>query len=903
MPLSTGAQESEERTEGILRYVIVDNSYAIVTGINDYPEGDVLVIPQKLGGYPVKELRSLNDYWVMIIDQLHYLAGKTVVIPKGVTTIGSRCFQLCGLKAVYFPKSLTTVGFCAFNYNNPVVYFEGSKEEINISFVYGGLEDPSVASTDKWVFNADYSAYYNEDVVTFNIIDEVKKYTSDGADLEYFNYLMSNNSFSNQKRFELFSEYFLNHGITDYHEGFQYASDCSDKRWRYNSLICDDIYCATNFDYYLNNTTKGKIARADLAVSGFVFNNDLGDYVSGQIPAVENYKTMLLDFMEASADEVEMVKNVNNISKFLQKSVDILTAAQKQRVIDELQKVGTLKDSQNLLSQLCVYVDEIKKEKGEFKIEFEDTDFTKGIGYEADFANLLFTGVEDIRAYFMLSSKIATINSFRDFLTDIVQAGDQLPLTLRYAAKELLEETELGYLVPIEQTVRNLFDITKDVVTDKIMKVNLKKEIISHFTSDAVAENFCSTLAAYKLSAWAIEQLFGAGALANKAAYVEGYSKLSKFYKNKLINDKSAFTANPTEDNAWQFYYDYTMLWHMRYEGESAYLKMNDFPFLVKLVTNNNYKMKTEYVNTVLSDLMNIKFVIPENVTVPAKFNCQKKIVVKCPVDVTVYSPSGNVITTLYDGKECVVENEYGKFVVTYSPFFEEYIKIMYFKNNDNYRIETVGTDKGLVEYEKAEINKDNNAEYSAIDNITVDTGSKLITDTSSNEYLFDYNNDGNYEITDKALVKSTEAIAPTEIQLSADTINVDVKDSIVLNVSVLPIDATEKSISWISLDSNIATIKNGKVTGVKRGSTEIIAKANGVEDVSKTITVNVISDLLGDCDGDGEITAADVVIYRRFFSEQADAIDLNTIKEADYNGDGFINAKDLLIIRQLLAK
>ncbi len=65
---------------------------------------------------------------------------------------------------------------------------------------------------------------------------------------------------------------------------------------------------------------------------------------------------------------------------------------------------------------------------------------------------------------------------------------------------------------------------------------------------------------------------------------------------------------------------------------------------------------------------------------------------------------------------------------------------------------------------------------------------------------------------------------------------------------------------------------------------------------------LNIYGKYQGDVDGDGELTAADVLAYRRYFSAQPDAFDLITVFESDVNCDGNVTAKDLFLVRKNLA-
>ena len=75
-------------------------------------------------------------------------------------------------------------------------------------------------------------------------------------------------------------------------------------------------------------------------------------------------------------------------------------------------------------------------------------------------------------------------------------------------------------------------------------------------------------------------------------------------------------------------------------------------------------------------------------------------------------------------------------------------------------------------------------------------------------------------------------------ISLDKSVANIEVGDTVTLNVVFDPENATDKNITWISSDSSIVLVNNGIVVGVKVGTTTIIAMtANGK---TATCLVNV---------------------------------------------------------------
>lgn len=84
--------------------------------------------------------------------------------------------------------------------------------------------------------------------------------------------------------------------------------------------------------------------------------------------------------------------------------------------------------------------------------------------------------------------------------------------------------------------------------------------------------------------------------------------------------------------------------------------------------------------------------------------------------------------------------------------------------------------------------------------------------------------------------------VAPEEIVVDQENVALFLGESMTLNASVLPANATDKELFWISDDASIADVDdNGTITGKKVGATEIkILSVTNFGDIEKRITVTV---------------------------------------------------------------
>ena len=138
--------------------------------------------------------------------------------------------------------------------------------------------------------------------------------------------------------------------------------------------------------------------------------------------------------------------------------------------------------------------------------------------------------------------------------------------------------------------------------------------------------------------------------------------------------------------------------------------------------------------------------------------------------------------------------------------------------------------------------------------------GNKTVTWTSSNKSVATVSNGkitgvaaGKATITAKttngitakiAVTVKDSGTAPTGITLSKSTTNLVVGHSTTVTAAVTPSTASNKTVSWTSSDTSIATVSNGRITAVGGGTATVTAKtSNGLTaTVTVKVTVPVIS-------------------------------------------------------------
>ena len=83
------------------------------------------------------------------------------------------------------------------------------------------------------------------------------------------------------------------------------------------------------------------------------------------------------------------------------------------------------------------------------------------------------------------------------------------------------------------------------------------------------------------------------------------------------------------------------------------------------------------------------------------------------------------------------------------------------------------------------------------------------------------------------------EIIEVTSVSLNKTSLTLEIGASETLTATVLPSNATDKSVTWTSSDQSVAMVVNGKITAIESGTTTITATTSNGKTASCTITVN----------------------------------------------------------------
>ncbi len=145
-------------------------------------------------------------------------------------------------------------------------------------------------------------------------------------------------------------------------------------------------------------------------------------------------------------------------------------------------------------------------------------------------------------------------------------------------------------------------------------------------------------------------------------------------------------------------------------------------------------------------------------------------------------------------------------------------------------------------------------------------------------------------------IVRSTENEIPLKgISLDKTELSMFNGESKTLTVKYNPSNTTDsKAIIWTSSDKSVATVEDGKVIAIGKGTATITAKVGAHTSICKVTVSNDV--IIGDIDADGYVTISDALLIFKYKTNEI-TLSSTALKAADTDKNGKVELADALKI------
>lgn len=683
------------------------------------------------------------------------------------------------------------------------------------------------------------------------IISEVQKYCVSPQYFTLFHRIIDSD-FSRDEKLRSLNMLFNCYGITDIGEGIQFTSDATAYQRDFLYLTTNDCYCSYNFSAWLHSSDANAIAaRSALYSSSLIYNYELWDYmdistyVTGDYPGVEKCKSVLLKIMEFDSENI-VNSSVDNSKQILNACENLikLNGVLDDTLMEDFKKAKTDEEARKAMEAMVEKIIADGGVVGENTVYIAADGIAEAMDYSAPVIEFVGVTAETVVDFIYLEQDIQRYKKYSNFLNTVATNPD-VSADLRLAANQILDEMNNGYFALIDDVMCEYFDILYDVTDDLVYgdEGGIVKAILKESGTELVKPDVIplgDALTTIKLAAYISNMFVDMGSFVKEVAYTQAYAELGVLYSIKLNEDRSLFIENPTAENAWKFFEDYTMLWHIRYLGEQQYVKMQEVDFgniltfdPITKIKSSGYSFKKEVADSICENLDQCRFTIASQYEIPASVQYIKKAVIHCPVDVYVYAEDGTCIAVLKDGVESDVTNEYGRFVVVYDQFTGEYIKVICQSTDAKLTTKLQAVDTGMVDYES-----NDGTIISSFDKVVVEKDD--VVEINDDQYKV-VNAEGVVQETAKLTENNINEYVPIEsVQLDTSELIMQCGDTKLVSVKAVPENATNRTVEWYSLDTSVATVDNGVITAQKAGATTIYVKVADADSLIYEIPVTV---------------------------------------------------------------
>ena len=763
---------------------------------------------------------------------------KSIIIPNGVTMIGNSAFELCeNLENLVIPDSVTSIDMCAFRscislksitISNSVTrieyaVFENCRSLENVivpngvtyiaKHAFSGCVNLKSIIIPKSVTSIDWDAFEgceNKNITIYGCNSYVEAYAKE----KYISFVSLDESIGNCD-YDYSSEldkWLLNKGTSN---SFNYLV-------KESNFLCPVSVVANDADFAAGVTE----AISNLAYRGLDGWKELANGATSRDQARE-ILVALLNAQSADVRGLAEEETGQKLSKLFVKTfqkgswayatafgLDSTEINQLASICQE-DKIADFFANDNYVS-ISGYL----QIKGGFAEDSKVVKCIESFGASKEmmgalsdelelWGNVLKIGSiteETINYIYNIKSLLAADEMYSEMLKYIQGNCPYIPV--RDAAGDLYDVIHGGATEQIRYASRSIAEAVEEKAVDAALKFLMKSVPYGELINDT-----------YHYAVDLSNMLFKTKDIQQQKDNMRCVAYASRYISRWMIDCRSKYltgAASEKSANARRTVYGYYMLLQIRIAGEESFQK------LMEITKKNNkraYNVSKGIVETLES---NKKWMKDSGV-----LDEMSTSIVACPVDVSIYDAAGNCVYTLYDGAETSGYLNGIYYSISYQPLEDDYIKIIRIPENSGYTLKCTANDLGSVDYSLLTISDDGEMQQQEIDNIPVDEGNAIrISDISGGDTKCSLEKDGETVKEYKPQIVSNEYVPVESLQAEKTEVSLKVGEKSLLNVQILPENATEKQIVWSSSDEGIVTVNSdGVITGQAVGNANVTAK------------------------------------------------------------------------------
>ena len=727
---------------------------------------------------------------------------------------------------------------------------------------------------------------------------------------------INSDSFSDDKSLTIYGyensfaeEYALNNGIP------------------FVAIAYEDKFIQKHLDFIgeenSNNTYHNQLQYFDLAEIALEDYGDLDDTynlwktVRGEI--FENpYYTVLADMILSDSTAQGQLESfdihldsewrsvANDIIGLINSKVD-LTSSQESK-IKKMFKKGDFTDETTF--KLCQDVLGNKVSKDELNSIFNAYDKTN------TFLDVFNQGADIVESVYdtmnysaILKAYENTSDEFKVVLMQMAYACQMENPWLYTAIDNYLKsdyDTEMRNKI-VEEVAKNGLSIGKTLFKSSIEN-KVKAFLINNMDLSKVGMSVASNVLAfvegckigYSIGTGIDNLLFSTDDISNSFVAASATAKTAGYLKYVLKTNEANLRNNPTIRNTVLFCETYNMYKNIQLNTADTmikYFSKNQTSLINRIFQSNNVLYEHQIYNWQILKLNWQNASCHKGYILNSKL---KNVTVACPVDVTVYTNTGEIAMQITDN---IVQKNNGEIIATVCNNIK-YITLP----DDSYSIKITATESGTMTYSITDYDAfDHSSKTTCFDGISITKGKDYTgnivsgSDYSQNDITLCYNNEEVESVVSE--FTNEELIKVDSINLNSVSISLKTGETKTITATVAPSNASNKTVTWYSDDPQIAQVDEyGKVTGVSAGKTRIYCvslEGNVVAECEISVESKYS---IGDTNLDGYISISDVTAIQRHLAEMIHFTD-EQLALADTNGDNVINIMDATHLQKYLAE